>query len=60
VASFNRLAVILLVCGLTLAASGDDVCLLCTVAPWMPATTLSVDDPNADFTALSEVRFCLG
>jgi hypothetical protein len=45
-----RYAVISLVCGLTLAASGDDVCLLRIVVPSLPAKAISLDDPNADFT----------
>ncbi|HWG45697.1 MAG TPA: hypothetical protein VN688_23250 [Gemmataceae bacterium] len=50
----GRLVVISLVCGLTLAASGDDVCLLRIVAPCFSVNalggSLSVDDPNSDFT----------
>ncbi len=54
-----RGAILWLVCGLTLAASGDDVCLLRIVAPSLPAKTVSLDDPNADFTSsadTSEIR----
>jgi hypothetical protein len=47
--SFCRLAVILLSCCLTLAASGDDASLIRVMAPSLSPTDLSWDDPNADF-----------
>ncbi len=49
-----RCVVIALVCGLTLAASGDDACLLRVLVPSLPDQSLSLDDPNADFTASSD------
>jgi hypothetical protein len=49
-----RCVIISLVCGLTLAASGDDVCLLRIVPPSLPDQAVSLDDPNADFTASSD------
>lgn len=48
--SFCRLAACLLVCGLTLAASGDDGCLLHLLAPSSSTNALPLDDPNTDFT----------
>lgn len=60
---FCRLAVIVLVCGLTVVASGDDVCLLRIAAPSLSMTDLPLDDPNTDLTfptpqlELGEVSF---
>jgi hypothetical protein len=52
---FWRVNLILLSCLLTLAASGDDCCLLRIVFPGTFATaeTLPLDDPNTDFVQAS-------
>lgn len=49
--SIFRLAIALCLCGLTLAASGDDVSLLGIMAPSLGTKALPLDDPNTDFTA---------
>jgi hypothetical protein len=55
--SLCRWVVFSLVCGLTVVASGDDVCLLRIVVPSLPASEvpLSLDDPNTDFTVTSDL-----